>query len=779
MAPMKQHAPRIFSWTLAILLPLFAVYPALTIPIEEHAYDAAVFHIYRGVVFSAARADGWLYPRWVQPINAGLGGPLFSFYSPLPYFLMDMLKNFGIPHPLAWRLLIAAALVAASTGTFGLALALFKRADVALLCAAVFAYNSYLLRDLFERGSPQGWAVALFPWMLWLLLRLVENPTGFRFAMAGICWAMIILLHNATALLLLPVLAIFYLFLILHAGMKLTLLSILALLAGLMLTAFYLIPYAAEIQYVQFDNPASANYAQPAANPIQLPALFSPPRVFDMGSGNNAMAEGGGLVHALILLMGLVSILIGWRKKIFADPERSAGHALVLAGGLTAMAIFTYWMQTDSATPVWVNVPALTVFQFRWRLLGPVALGTAVILGYLFAQWRLPFRTPLLALLITFYVTSQLPSLYPDLLFRYVRFPSSPTVADAQAFALESDAPGLTSFNEYLPRWRQLPFTDDEAQRAAGGPIANLPATTRITSAERRTGWLQVKLETPDAFTAAMHILFFPGWVGYVDGKAQTLGSMDGTGYILIDIPAGIHTIALRYEGTMAQHAGDLIGGVTLVLLSFLAVFWRGEVGKSPRPYAASAVVFLEPRPWVIAAIISLAGIKFLWIDPNTTWFRAASTCEAIQGANVHTDIRFGDELRLCGYSISQNDFRPGDLLRITLYWEKNGPMNEPAFSFVHLLGTTFNPDTGNPLWGQQDKETPGEHAITQWTPGKLYRDEYEFRVSSKAPRGDYQIEIGWRTPADERIAPKIIQANDRFSISRLDALVMSGIAVR
>jgi hypothetical protein len=59
-----------FYWILAILLPLFLVYQALAIPIEEYAYDAAEVHIYRGVVYSAARADGVLYPRWVQPINA-------------------------------------------------------------------------------------------------------------------------------------------------------------------------------------------------------------------------------------------------------------------------------------------------------------------------------------------------------------------------------------------------------------------------------------------------------------------------------------------------------------------------------------------------------------------------------------------------------------------------------------------------------------------------------------------------------------------------------------
>src|SRR5262245_26678506 len=171
-----------YSWLLALLIPAFAVQVALTNPIEEHAYDAAAFHVYRAVVFSDALRDGELYPRWVMPINGGLGGPLFSFYSPLSYYIMDALNHAGLPHSIAWRVLVALALIAGSAGMFALGLALFKRADVALVAAACFIYAPYLLRDFFERGAPQGAAIALYPWLLWALFRLSERVTGLRLA---------------------------------------------------------------------------------------------------------------------------------------------------------------------------------------------------------------------------------------------------------------------------------------------------------------------------------------------------------------------------------------------------------------------------------------------------------------------------------------------------------------------------------------------------------------------------------------------------------------------
>src|SRR5262249_54404074 len=204
---------RAYSWLLALLIPAFAVQIALANPIEEHAYDAAAFHIYRGVVFSDARADGVLYPRWVSEINAGLGGPLFSFYSPLVYFGMDSLHWLGLPIPVAWRVLVAISLIAASLGMFLLGLSLFKRTDFALVAAACFTYAPYLLRDFFQRGAPQGMAISLYPWLLWLLLELVERPSGWRFAFAAVCWAAIALLHNLSAALILPIVILFCLFL--------------------------------------------------------------------------------------------------------------------------------------------------------------------------------------------------------------------------------------------------------------------------------------------------------------------------------------------------------------------------------------------------------------------------------------------------------------------------------------------------------------------------------------------------------------------------------------
>src|SRR5207249_2806794 len=100
----------------------------------------------------------------------------------------------------------------------------------------------------------------------------------------------------------------------------------------------------------------------------------------------------------------------------------------------------------------------------------------------------------------------------------------------------------LTTTRELLPRWRQATFTDDEVRAIAAAPIANLPDGARIVAFEKHAEHWLVTLETPVAFSAALHLLYFPGWVGTVNGADQALRPMENTGYTLIDLPAGIVT---------------------------------------------------------------------------------------------------------------------------------------------------------------------------------------------------------------------------------------------
>lgn len=270
-------------------------------------------------------------------------------------------------------------------------------------------------------------------------------------------------------------------------------------------------------------------------------------------------------------------------------------------------------------------------------------------------------------------------------------------------------------------------------------------------------------------------MLYYPGWIGYVDGDKQILAPMEKTGYLMIDVPEGHHSIMLKYEGTVFQQIGTLVSIVTLSFLFAISILRR----KDKMPETLYRSVYLTTRWWLPLGLVILAIMKLTYLDPYTTLFRSSSTCDSVQSAEIQADIRFGASIRLCGYRILQRTLHPGDLIKVEFYWQMNKDSNDSANTFVHLLGTTFNPETGNLLWGQQDKENPGEHSTNVWKPDLIYRDIYRFRISEHTPPGDYQLEIGWRDSEGKRIPPNIFRENKLIHVSDLDSILLSEISVK
>src|SRR5262249_15354022 len=195
----------------------------------------------------------------------------------------------------------------------------------------------------------------------------------------------------------------------------------------------------------------------------------------------------------------------------------------------------------------------------------------------------------------------------------------------------------------------------------------------------------------------------------------------------------GISTVDLRYEGTPIQHIADLISLVTAAVLLIFSIIWRFRAPLAPQeqpiqPRSSSRPNYVPPFPWLLPmALIFLVILKGAWLDPKTTLLRRASTCDAIWGASAQANATFAGNIRLCGYTISSPTLHPGDTLHLILYWQLAYPISDGLGTFVHLLGTAFNPATNNPLWGQQDKQNPGWLPLPNWVPNKLYQDVYDF----------------------------------------------------
>ena len=96
-----------------------------------------------------------------------------------------------------------------------------------------------------------------------------------------------------------------------------------------------------------------------------------------------------------------------------------------------------------------------------------------------------------------------------------------------------------------------------------------------------------------------------------------------------------------------------------------------------------------------------------------------------------------GDRVRLLGYDVDEGA-RPGETLKLTLYWQCVAEMTESYTVFTHLL------DGDNVIRGQVDRlPLNGAAPTTGWLQGEVIADLYEITVDAEAPAGRYSVEIG------------------------------------
>lgn len=107
-------------------------------------------------------------------------------------------------------------------------------------------------------------------------------------------------------------------------------------------------------------------------------------------------------------------------------------------------------------------------------------------------------------------------------------------------------------------------------------------------------------------------------------------------------------------------------------------------------------------------------------------------------------DYTLGAAVHLVGHTLPQSPLVPGQAYPLTLFWRSAGSIEQDYKVFVHLVGGEFNPDLGNPLWGQVDRfPLDGAVPMPAWEPGAVIADHYLLPVDPDAPPGEYRLVVG------------------------------------
>jgi hypothetical protein len=109
-------------------------------------------------------------------------------------------------------------------------------------------------------------------------------------------------------------------------------------------------------------------------------------------------------------------------------------------------------------------------------------------------------------------------------------------------------------------------------------------------------------------------------------------------------------------------------------------------------------------------------------------------------------DAHVGQHIDLLGYvirdemgqAVDEIELRPGDELRLTLYWRATAALAEDYTVFAHLLD-----QTGWLRGGQDNPPRSGTYPTSAWVPGEWVVDRYRIPIAADAPPGAYAIEVG------------------------------------
>jgi len=788
--------PRIrWAW-LFVLLPAAVLWPALTRNIAALAYDAAMEHVPRGVVFSQAISDGVLYPRWTQFLHWGLGSPLFTFQPPLPYYGLDLLYRMGLPHPVGWRILMAIGLVAAFFGAYLLVRTVTGQRWPAVVAGVAYLYAPYVLRNSLERGSNEAFSMFLYPWVLWGLIwvarprqeRGTSRPSMGRFVIATLLWAACIASHVLAPLILLPFAALLAAYLVWRRR-SWTPLGVLV--AGGLLTAAVWMPMIPEQSFVQVERDFTYPGAIPADNSIPLDALLAPPVIYDITRDNNGSGNRVGALAAAILIAGIPGAAIACTRR-----RRTLALAL---GASTLAGLLLFWMLTGASDLLWTlpGVGAILArLLYRTRLMGLLSLAVACTAGLLVALLSVRRQRAAGLLLTVLLILVALPALYLELQHRYGSFGTRMSLVDVRATEIATGGKALTAFGEFTPRWREAPFDeglvhelgpDYDPQRK---PLRSPPQEIEVRAARVGSSAWDLEVVAPQPATATFYLLYYPRWSAWLDGQPAALRPEPDSGYAQLDLPGGSHRITLRYGTTTAETAGLLVSGLTLLAL-LGATGWtllrragavpvRRAAVNSPttapnsrdpkrddrarssgaKSCAVGGIGGEAPPFWLLLGVTALLVVKFAYVDSMTTWFRCVSTPDRVCGADATVAIPFPDAPSLRGYAVPTYKVKPGGELRVSLFWQGERGAARRLSSFVHVRNSqrdqSLNPRTGSDIWAQEDRDTPGGLPAEDYVAGKLYRDDFRVTLPGDMPQGNYLLEVGLADPSTgEQLDPQ------------------------
>ncbi len=536
---------------------------ALATPFAQKGFPSGhdvTAHITYTFLFDRALAQGQLPVRWVEWVRGGESQPLFNFYPPGLYYLIEAV-HLGVP-----RLSTAFKSTPLLLWWCG---ALFTFAWLrplgwmpAGLAAVLFAWSPYVIVDVFVRGAyPEVAAMMCAPALLWSVDRSIRLARTIDALLVAAFVGAMLTTHLISSLIFAPVVAAYAAYRLLADGARWqTAARLMAGVAiGVGISAFYLLPSIAELQHIAIGRMTSgySDYRQHFVSPWQW---FS----YRWGFGasrlglNDDMPLQIGIVQWVVIAAVVVAIL----RPRSGDALRLRAMTFWLLVVATAM-----FLMTEQSAWLWRAIPALSYLQFPWRYFMVVSLGTAALAALLVSSMsnraiQASIVIATIGLHTQLYRDHVKPNEYIPRLSMNIDNPRWPELEPAgmRAFIERGFTPvaARQELPSAVPRWAIISGEADVRERRLADHVLDLDIVTA-------TG-IRLRINSHD----------FPGWIVLIDDVEAEITVDPRYGFMDVTVPAGAHRVEARFSNTPIRAVANGISVLSLALWG-IGLVWSGR----------------------------------------------------------------------------------------------------------------------------------------------------------------------------------------------------------
>lgn len=549
------------------IISVFSSLALFLIPGRPATFDSPI-HITFIAQYTQALFDGNFPVVWLGGF-ANYGLPLGLFSHQFPLTIAAVVNKFLYNPLLTFEIFVLFGIFLSNI-VFYKFLRIYFSLFSSLAGITLLTFSSYRITDIYIRGDmPEIFSGIFLGLILLGVYNLIQKKN---------IWGIIIIVLSYFALSLThPMMLVTYSFLVIpyiifllfsnketswklwgtsrvftKENIKITAMLIFAILLGLSMASYFLIPLITETKYLYYG-----------LYKTHLEALFLSWNNFFNWEWfyfyqNDIFTRGQfispGILEIILFTIGIAGLV--WeiiRKRL---------RAIISIRDIAVIVAFiVLFLTTSLSLPLYLHIPILSNIQFPWRMLSVFVFLPPIILASFLDKINKIYITFLIIFIICIL---RFPQVYGK---NYTDYPLSTYY--------------FTTYNLSSVDMNTIWSGKTETYPVEKNKIDIISGEGKIISEDIHNAKRNYVIDAKSNLRLVDYTFYFPGWNVYVDGVKTPIEFQDPSyrGVITYTIPQGRHNISIVFEDTQIRRLGKILSIIFIALFGLL-VFLRKKLGE-------------------------------------------------------------------------------------------------------------------------------------------------------------------------------------------------------